>query len=104
MKMIVIAAAAVLVGAIGSSEASAAGLISLGGSGSGSLINVAPQVKLLNGNNTSVLSGLLSNNSILDRSNILSRNDGNGLLGLGILSGNNSNNSYGKTRRGCGCR
>jgi len=103
MKMIVVAAATFLAAVIGT-EASAASLISFGGSGSGSLVNVAPQVKVLNGNNTSILSGLLSNNAILNRSSILSRNDGNGPLGLGILSGNNSNNSYGKTRRGCGCR
>jgi len=103
MKIMIIAAATVIAGAVGT-EASAAGLISLGGSGSGSLINVAPQIGLLNGSNTKILSGILSNNSILNGSNILSRNNGNGLLGLGILSGNNSNNSYGKTRRGCGCR
>ena len=101
MKMILIAAATFMTATIGT-EASAASLISVSGSGSGSLINVAPQVKLLNGNNTSILSGLLSGNSILNDSNILSGNKGNGLLGLGILSGNNSNN--GKTRRGCGCR
>ncbi len=103
MKMILIAAATFLTAAIGT-EASAASLISVGGSGSGSLINVAPQVKLLNGNDTSILSGLLSRNSILNDSNILSGNKGNGLLGLGILSGNNSNNGYGEARRGCGCR
>lgn len=102
MKMIAIAAVTFLTAAIGS-EASAASLISLGGSGS-SFVNVAPQVNLLNGSNTKILSGILSNNSILNGSKILSGNNGNGLLGLGILSGNNSDNSYGKTRRGCGCR
>jgi hypothetical protein len=102
MKMIALAAAALMTAAI-STEASAGSLISLGGKGS-SFVNVAPKVNVLNGSNTSVLSGILSSNSILNGSKILSGNNGNGLLGLGILSGNNSNNSYGKTRRGCGCR
>lgn len=98
MKMLVIAA--VLTAAIGS-EASAGGLINVGGN-SKSLISVSPSVNLLNGNKTNVLTGILSGNSILSDSNLLSKNGG--LLGLGILSGNNNDNSRGKTKRGCGCR
>jgi hypothetical protein len=59
---------------------------------------------VLNNSNTSVLSGLLSGNSILNGNAILSGNDNNGLLGLGILSGNNNDNSYGGKTRRCGCR
>lgn len=101
MKMII--ATAVLSLAIGS-QAFADSLINLGG-GSRSLISVSPQVSLLNNNRTNILSNILNGNSILNGSSLLSDNDNNGLLGLGILSGNNSGNSYTKTRRGgCGCR
>jgi len=98
IKMICIAAA-LSVAAV--SQASAGGLFG-GGSQNGignGLINVSPKVNVLNGSNTSVLSGILSGNSILNGSNILSGNNGNGLLGLGILSGNNSGNVYQKNVR-----
>jgi hypothetical protein len=103
MKIIAIAAAFALTVAA-ASQASAGSLINIGG-GSSSLISVSPQVSVLNNSNTSVLSGLLSGNKILNGNSILSGNDNNGLLGLGILSGNNNDNSSygGKTRR-CGCR
>lgn len=102
MKTKMICIAAVLAAAIGS-EASAGSLISHGGNGSRSLINIAPNVGVLNGSNTNILSGLLSGNSILNGNSILTGNNGNGLLGLGILSGNNSGNVT-KHRRRCGCR
>lgn len=98
IKMICMAAA---LSAVALTQASAGGLLSgnrSGGIGNGAIV-VAPSIGLLNGNNTSLLSGLLNGNSILNRSSILSDNDGNGLLGLGILSGNNSGNTYRKNVR-----
>jgi len=92
-------AAALTVAAV--SQASAGGLFGGGrnnGIGNGS-INISPDINAFNGNKTSVLSGILSGNSILNGSAILSGNDGNSLLGLGILSGNNSGNSYRKNVR-----
>jgi hypothetical protein len=102
VKIIAIVAALSLTVAAGS-QASAGSLINIGG-GSKSLISLSPQVSVLNNSNTSVLSGLLSGNSILNGNAILSGNDNNGLLGLGILSGNNNDNSYGGKTRRCGCR
>lgn len=103
MKIIIIAAA--LTAALGS-QAFAGSLVNVGGN-SKSLISVSPQVSVLNGSKTTVLSNILSGNSILNGNAILADNKGNGLLGLGILSGNGSGNSsqigYSKQRRG-GCR
>jgi hypothetical protein len=91
---------AVLLSAAVVSQASAGGLLSGGKGGIGSgAIAVAPGISVLNGSNTSVLSGILSSNSILNGNAILSGNDGNSLLGLGILSGNNNDNSRNKNRR-----
>lgn len=102
MKLII---ATVLLTATLGSQAFAGSLLG-GNGGSGSLITVSPQISLLNNSDTSILSGILSRNSILNGSSVLSGNRDNGLLGLGILSGNNSDNSYsyGRQRRGgCGC-
>ena len=93
IKMICIAA---IVSAAAVSQASAGGLLGGGkgsntGIGNGRIV-IAPNVGVLNGSNTSILSGILSGNSILNGSSVLSGNNGNGLLGLGILSGNNSGN------------
>ncbi len=100
MKTKIICVAA-LVSIAAVSQASAGGLLSgskKNGIANGS-ITIAPKVSLLNGNDTSILSGILSGNSILKGGTLLSNNDGNGLLGLGILSGNNSGNVYKKNVR-----
>lgn len=97
IKMFCIAA---IVAAAAVSQASAGGLLSGNKSsiGSGSVI-VAPNVGVLNGSKTSVLSGILSGNAILNGNSLLSGNDGNSLLGLGILSGNGSGNVSSKNVR-----
>jgi hypothetical protein len=98
IKMICFAAA-LSVAAV--SQASAGGLFggrNHGGIGNGA-INIAPKIGVLNGSETNILSGILSGNSILNGNSILSGNNGNSLLGLGILSGNNSGNSFRKNVR-----
>lgn len=95
IKMICIAA---ILSAAAVSQASAGNLLGFGGGrnngiGNGRIV-IAPNVGVLNGSNTNILSGILSGNSILNGNAILSGNNGNSLLGLGLLSGNNSGNVY----------
>ena len=82
MKMICIAT--ILSVTAMASQASAGGILSSGKKGR---VNVAPSISILNGADLRILSGVLNGNSILS-----GNKTNGGLLGLGILSNNNSNN------------